>query len=146
MRILGFTNKWAKLQLNKTVEERDLFTTYRFARKDRDWGVEEIVQIVYKPHSKDREILGIARIIRKQPKDLNKRWSYYPSTNIPNTSDMITPSEAEDDGFTGIHGGGDFEKMKRFFVDTYGYSRCSEELINKLVLYWIAPNKQKEEG
>ncbi len=141
MRILGFSHKWRKLN-------NDLFTTYRFSRKDKDWEVEEVVQIVYKPRSKEREPLGIARIIRKQPKDLNKQWSYYPySGQSPNIPDMITPNEAEEDGFTGMHGGGDTEKMRKFFYDTYGYSRC-KELINKLTLYWISrvnANEAKKE-
>lgn len=128
MRILGFSKKWAKLQ-------QDTFlTTFRFPRKDTDWAVEEVVQIVYKPRSKEREILGIARIIRKQPKDLNKQFSYFDYK--ANTSDVITPSEAEDDGFNGSHGGGDTEKMRKFFIDIYGYSKCRES-INKLTLYWI---------
>ena len=129
MRILGFSKKWGKL--NNDI----LFTTFRFPRKDRDWEVEEVVQIVYKPRSKEREPLGMARIIRKQEKDLNKQWNYYPSLPFPNTSDMITPQEAEEDGFTGRHGGGDVEKMMRFLHDTYGYVR--DRKINKLTLYWI---------
>ena len=131
MRILGFNKKWTKL--NNEI----LFTTFRFPRKDKDWQVEEVVQIVYKPRSKEREPLGVARIIRKQPKDLNKRFRYYTGGWIePNTPDTITPNEAEDDGFTGIHGGGDLEKMRQFFIDTYGYSKCKEP-INKLTLYWV---------
>lgn len=130
MRILGFSKKWPKLN-------KDIFTTYRFPRKDKDWQIEEVVQVVYKPRSKEREPLGIARIIRKEVKDLNKRWSYYPySDKSPNTPDMITPNEAEDDGFTGMHGGGDTEKMRQFFFDTYGYSKCKDP-INKLTLYWL---------
>ena len=131
MRILGFSKKWSKLNTD------GLFTTYRFTRKDKDWQPEEVVQIVYKPRSNDRESLGVARIIRKQSKDLNKRWSYYSPNTYPNTPDMINPSEAEEDGFTGMHGGGDIENMIKFFQDTYGYSKCHEELINKLTLYWI---------
>ena len=131
MRILGFSKKWDKL--NNDI----LFTTFRFPRKDRDWEVEEIVQIVYKPRSKEREFLGIARIIRKQSKDLNKHFRYYiGGYQEPNTPDTITPNEAEEDGFTGIHGGGDTEKMRQFFIDTYGYSKCKEP-INKLTLYWL---------
>ncbi len=131
MRILGFSKKWGKL--NKPI----LFTTFRFPRKDRDWEVEEIVQVVYKPRSKEREPLGIARIIRKEPKDLNKRFQYFTGGYTPpNTPDTITPNEAEDDGFTGMHGGGDTEKMRKFFIDTYGYFKCKEP-INKLTLYWI---------
>ncbi len=130
MRELGFSKKWNKLN-------NEIFTTFRFPRKDRDWGIEEVVRIVYKPRSKQREILGIARIIRKQVKDLNKRWSYvagFPGQK--NTPDMISPSEAEDDGFTGMHGGGDTDKMRQFFIDTYGYSKCKEP-INKITLYWL---------
>lgn len=131
MRILGFSKKWGKL--NNDI----LFTTFRFPRKDKDWEVEEVVQIVYKPRSKGREPLGIARIIRKETRDLTKRFYYYTGGYSPtNTSDTITPSEAEDDGFTGMHGGGDTEKMRQFFKDTYGYTKCQEP-INKLTLYWI---------
>lgn len=130
MRILGFNKKWPKLK-------GDFFTTYRFPRKDKDWEIEEVVQVIYKPRSKERERLGIARIIRKEWKDVNKRWSYYPLTNSPNTPDMITPEEAEQDGFTGMHGGGDIDKMLKFLYDFYGYYRCHREPINKLTLYWI---------
>ena len=124
MRILGVSQKWPKLK-------SDLWTTFRFPRKDTDWAVGEVVQVVYKPRSKERDVVGIARIIRKESKDLNKRWQ------SPNTPDMITPSEAAEDGFPGMHNCGDTEKMRRFFIDTYGYSRSSKELINKLTLYWI---------
>ena len=137
MRILGFSKKWDKL--NKSWYERDYhtFTTFRYPRRDSDWEVEEVVQVVYEPRSKEREFLGIARIIRKQPKDLDKRFRYYTGGWLePNTPDTITPVEAEDDGFTGIHGGGDLAKMRQFFIDTYGYSKCKEPM-NKLTLYWV---------
>lgn len=133
MRILGFSQHWPKLA------NELLFTTYRFPRKDKDWEVEEVVQIVYKPRSKEREVLGVARVIRKQGKDLSKRFLYYPglgNSYKENTPDTITPSEAEEDGFGGMHGGGDTEKMRQYFIDTYGYSKCREP-INKLTLYWI---------
>lgn len=130
MRELGFSKKWGKL--------RELtFTTYRFPRKDKDWQVEEVVKCVYKPRSQEREVLGVARIIRKESKDLNKQFHYYVGGySEPNTPGILTPDEAEADGFTGMHGGGDTEKMRKFFVDTYGYSRCKEP-INKLTLYWF---------
>lgn len=35
---------WPKLR-------QDIFTTYRFPRKDWDWQTEEIVQVVFKPRS-----------------------------------------------------------------------------------------------
>ena len=137
MRILGFSEKWPKL--NNEI----LFTTFRFPRKDKDWEVEEIVQVVYKTRSKDREPIGIARIIRKETKDLNKEWTYNPLPGRPNTPDMISPWEAKEDGFTGMHGGGDIEKMMRFFKDAYGYHRCRTELMNKLTLYWIERNAER---
>jgi len=62
---------------------------------------------------------------------------FFGTYSPPNTPDTITPNEAENDGFTGMHGGGDTEKMKQFFIDTYGYSRVGKELMNKLTLYWI---------
>jgi len=62
MRILGFTEKWPKLK-------EPLFTTFRFTRRDRDWEVGELVQIVFKPRSKSREILGIAQILSSE-----RRW------------------------------------------------------------------------
>jgi hypothetical protein len=56
---------------------------------------------------------------------------------------MINPDEAYEDGFSGIHGGGDIKKMMDFFHAAYGFSRCVQDgLINKLTLYWI--NKYKE--
>jgi hypothetical protein len=138
MRILGFSTKWDKL--NNEL----LFTTFRFARKDavkgRDWGIEEVVQIYFKPRSPKREFIGIARIIRKEPKDLNKRFTYWQafgSPSLTNTPDTITPNEAEADGFDGYHGGGDTEKMRRYFIETYGYSKCKKEPIYKMTLYWI---------
>lgn len=129
MRILGFSQKWPKLQ-------QDIFTTFRFPRKDKDWQVEEVMQVVYKPRSKDREYLGTARITRKEPKDLSKHWSYFASASNPNTPEMIDPVEAETDGFTGQHGGGNIKAMIDFFFETYGF-RCYKEKMNKLTLYWI---------
>ena len=115
---------WSKLNNELT------FTTFRYPRKDRDWEVEEVVQIVYKPRTKERKPLGIARIIRKNEKNLNKNWSYYSSS--PNTPDMITPDEAYEDGFSGMHGGGDREAMVKFIKDW-----SKPPIVNKLTLYWI---------
>jgi len=136
MRILGFSKKWDKL--NKQWFARDLhtFTTFRYPRRDRDWEVEEVVQVVYKPRSKEREPLGIARIIRKQPKDMSKEyWSYHPgSLVLRSDNECILPSEAEEDGFTGRHGGGDVKAMIEFIKD---WKRPEPDKINKLVIYWI---------
>ena len=105
MRILGFSKKWDKL-LN------DSFTTFRFARKDRDWDVGEMVQVVYKPRSKDREILGVAKIISKE-------------TRLGCQDD----AEAQEDGFI------DARDMERWMVKTYGEARTWEPM-NKLTLRW----------
>lgn len=123
MRILGFSKKWDKL--NNPI----LFTTFRYSRRDKDWGVEEVVQIVFKPRSPEREPLGTARIIRKQEKDMRKK--FYVFGGVDHSPDVITPVEAYEDGFTHM-GGGDSETMRKFLHD---YSRG--ELINKLTLYWM---------
>ena len=84
MRILGFSKKWVKLQ-------KPVHTTFRFPRKDadrgRDWHEGEVVQEVYKPRSKEREVLQIAMIIKKQPKLLAD----------------ITHEEAVEDGFVNLY-------------------------------------------
>jgi hypothetical protein len=130
MRIIGFSQHWEKL--NNDI----LFTTFRYPRKDKDWQVEETVQVVYKPRSKERKPLGIARIIRKDIKNTSKEWSYYPYPSMPNTPDMITPEEAKEDGFTGNFGGGDIDKLKRW-IRQAGEHSFSENKVNKLTLYWI---------
>jgi len=135
-RELGFSKMWDKL-------DNDLFfTTFRFARKDagkgRDWKAEEVVKIVYKPRSpKDRKFLGMARIIKKELKDLNKRWLFMPGI-AQNMPDMISPQEAHDDGFYSQHGGGDVEKMIQFFRETSDYDTFHHTPIYKLTLYWIS--------
>ena len=142
MRILGFSEHWHKLDNDL------LFTTFRFARKDadkgRDWAIEETVQIFYKPRSPKREYLGIARIIRKEPRNLSKLFSYFGNFH-ENTPDVIRPDEAEADGFTNKHhGGGDTEAMRDYFRKTYGWSKCDKEPIYKITLYWIKkPDKPK---
>ena len=80
MRILGYSKRWDKLQ-------KPVHTTFRFPRKDKDWFDGEIVQEVYKPRSKEREILQIATIIRKESKFLAD----------------ITHEEAVEDGFINLY-------------------------------------------
>ena len=125
MRILGFSQKWPKLNNELLV------TTFRYPRRDRDWEVEEVVQVVYKPRSKERQPLGIARIIRKQEKDLSKK--FYVFGGVDHSPNVITPVEAYEDGFTHM-GGGDNEAMRKFLRD---YSQENPDIINKLTLYWI---------
>jgi len=142
MRIIGFSKMWPKL--NKQWYERDLhtFTTFRYPRRDRDWEVEEVVQVVYKPRSKERIPLGIARIIRIEPKNMSRNhWRYVSNTEARADPECIIPSEAEEDGFTGQHGGGDVEAMRQFIRD---YNRDNPDLLNKITLYWIS--KPIQEG
>ena len=60
MRILSFCNRWNKLK-------QEEFTTFRFPRKDRDWGEGEEVQIYFKGRSPEREKLGKGCIKEKTP-------------------------------------------------------------------------------
>lgn len=130
MRILGFSKKWAKLN------NEFLFTTFRYPRRDKDWQVEEVVQVVYKPRTKERKPLGIARIIRKQEKNTGKRFCYYPLSSFPNTPDMITPEEAYEDGFSTM-GIGCVEGLLGWLRESAGIRFYREPLVNKLTLYWI---------
>ena len=65
MRIMGFNKNWEELYSGSKT-----FTTIRFARKDKDWQVGELVQVVLKPRSKERQVLGIAEIVNKESRDL----------------------------------------------------------------------------
>lgn len=104
MRILGFSKKWDKLHLA-------MFTTFRFPRKDKDWQISEEARVIYKPRQKGGgEFLGIAKIIRKEPKAIRD----------------ITEAEAAADGFYNH-----FEMWK--FLKCPGM----EKVINKLTLIWL---------
>jgi hypothetical protein len=113
MRIIGFSERWSKLS-------SDYFTTFRFPRKDKDWQVGEIVQVYYKPLSKEREYLGIAIIVSKV-----KRSFILSDDAIP----APTISEAISDGFK--HSA----DMEDYFINTY-HGRIYREPMNKLTLYW----------
>jgi len=103
MRILGFSKKWPKLQNNT-------FTTFRFKRKDRDWEVGEVVQIVYKPRSKNREVLGVAEIVTKEVRLGAK-----------------DDEEARADGFQ------DCRDMEAWMTKTYGVAKTWQPM-HKLML------------
>lgn len=117
MRILGFSKKWDKLK-------QDEFTTFRFQRKDKDWYVCEDVQIVYKPRSKNREILGEAFIINKE-----KRWCF--NCILGNEGiESVTNYESKEDGFN------DCYDMEQWLTAAYG-ERIYKEPMNKLTLRWV---------
>jgi len=112
MRILGFSKKWPKL-------EQPEFTTFRFARNDKDWEVGEAVQVVYKPRSKGREPLGNAQIISKESRDCG----------------ALTKEEAIEDGFVSR-----FE-MFAWITRVHG-TRWAYEEMNKLTLEWIQEDER----
>ncbi len=107
MRILGFSKKWDKLRKLQ-------FTTFRLPRKDKDWVLGEIVRIIYKPRSKEREILGSAEIISKESRRLYQ----------------LTHSEAVEDGFRGVL------NMSEWLLEAHG-KRLFDEGLNKLTLRWV---------
>lgn len=128
MRILGFSTKWDKLQ-------QPQFTTFRFARRDRDWQVGEVVQIVFKPRSKNREILGSAKIVSKEPRAM--AW-HGDKTGLP----KIHNEEAIEDGFRGEDNDFGFNKIAYFYMweflfGYYGGERLLNEPMNKLTLAWV---------
>lgn len=106
MRVLGFSKKWDKLQ-------QQVFTTFRFPRKDKDWAINELVQIVYRPRSKEREVLGIAKILNKESRDLFRVG--------------VSGREVREDGFKSV------EQMGKWLDETYG-RRWLDEPMNKLTL------------
>ena len=125
MRILGFSKKWPKLELNKPIEERLDFSTFRFQRKDKDYQVGENLQAVYKPRSKNREKMGIVEVLSKEP-----RWvvnMILGNEGIP----TVNSEEAQADGFKNA---GD---MEIYMGDYYGEKRIWEEPMNKLTLKWL---------
>jgi hypothetical protein len=123
MKPMGFSKKWDKLNQRE-------FTTFRFPRKDRDWQVGEVVQIVYKPRSKEREILGIAEIISKEPRAM--AWHGDKTREI-----KVTNEEAIADGFTGDIVKSAYFNMWEFLWEYYGGERLLSEPMNKLTLKWM---------
>lgn len=113
-RILDFAEKWCKLSDNE-------FTTFRFKRKDKDWYVGEFVKVVYKNRSKkkgEREELGIAEIIGKEPKMI---------------LEDVSGEEAKKDGFQSIS---DMVIWLRKKYRRYG-DRIEREPMNKLTVRWV---------
>ena len=108
MRVLGFSKHWQKLSNSE-------FTTFRFPRKDKDWQVGEVVQVVFKPRSKEREVLGMATIAEKCPKLLH----------------TVTEKEAREDGFE------EWIDMFNWLRTHYPIKKLQEEAMNKLTLKWI---------
>lgn len=115
MRILGFSKRWQKLSNSE-------FTTFRFARRDRDWQVGEVVRVVFRPRSKHSEVLGIAKVVAKEPRDVNGDKLIFPP---------VTEAEAQADGFPNT------KDMKAWIEKVHGRERLLSEPMNKLRVRWI---------
>ena len=110
MRILGYSKKWPKLQ-------KEIHTTFRFTRKDKDWQVGEYIQEVFHPRNKDREVINpIAQII-----DIHALKCI-----------DITQEEAIEDGFSCTL------EMLGWLLKAHG-DRVNNELIHKLEIKVITP-------
>lgn len=107
MRILGFSKEWDKLK-------GSFFTTFRVPRKDKDWQLYEKVQIVIKPRTKERKILGEAVIIGKEERSL----------------EGIDLHEAVIDGFPSL------TEMKYWLIEAHGKEKLDHTPLNKLTLNW----------
>lgn len=116
MRILGVSRRWDKLN-------RPDWTTFRFTRKDKDWQIGEVVQVVLNPRSKHREKLGVAEIISKEPKWMKPKLR----ADIPD----ITQEEAIADGFE------EWRDMWAWLLKRYDIRRLLGEPMNKLTLRWV---------
>ena len=94
MRIMGFQRQWVNQLTGKPKLSEEEFTTFRWPRRDRDWVVDETVQIVMNPRTKERIPQGEAIIVSKEPRTIiNANPNFY--TETPH----ITDSEAQMDGF-----------------------------------------------
>jgi hypothetical protein len=114
MRILGVTEKWAKI-------EKPFWTTFRLRRRDKDWQEGEAVQVVYKPRSKQREVLGTAKIIVKELR-------HFPWT--VSEGETITYYEAREDGFENVG------TMLYWMLKAHG-DRVRKEPLNRLTICWM---------
>jgi hypothetical protein len=118
MRILPVTEKWPKLKQPR-------WTTFRLERRDRDWQVGEVVQVVYKPRRKGGgEKLGIAKIVDKARRYLQcpayMRHGFYYERAI---------QEAKEDGFNS------YDDMWEWLWAHHGGDLFQRPL-NKLTLEW----------
>jgi len=115
VRILGFEKAWPKL-------DDEIFTTFRFPRRDLDWLSLELVQVVVNPRSKNRQPLGTAKILAVEPRRFQQNWRATPRA--------ITWEEARLDGFES------YEDMLEYMVKRYGEAVVSNRLINRITLKW----------
>lgn len=111
MRELGFSQRGPKLKQPE-------FTTFRCPRRDRDWHKGEMVRVVHRPRSEDREVLGVAQIVNKELRIMGR----------------ITEEEARADGFV------DLAAMLEWMESAHGQERIAPgQKIHKLTLAWGRP-------
>lgn len=138
MREMGFSRKdWMNYLTNTPKLQEDVFTTFRPPRRDTDWGKKEVVKIVYQPRGTSREVLGIAKIIIKEP----KYFFYLPHGLFKER--IINDKDAKRDGFQTSH------EMYLAMVKMHGRERIDgsyfvtgpyDGKINKLTLKWMNTN------
>lgn len=129
MRILGFSKKdWINYLTGKPKLQQPEFTTFRFTRRDRDWQVGELVQVIIKPRSKGGgEKLGIAEIVGKERRWVNGlRFVLHVNTHI----ETVEVGEAKADGFASS------TEMIMYMRKAYG-DKILAEPMNKLTLRWV---------
>ena len=115
MRIIGFSTKWAKL--SKPITKP--FTTFRFPWSNGfEFQIGDKVQLVFKPRSKDREVLGIAEIVGKEER-------YFLD---------ITNLEAIEDGFE------NWLEMSGWLQTQYSWATLVDKPMIKYTLKWRVRN------
>jgi len=125
---------WMNYLTNTPKLQEPEFTTFRLPRKDKDWREKEIVLIVYKPRGKNREVLGTAKIITKEP----KYFFYIPHGLFKER--IINDKDAKRDGFQSSH------EMYLAMIKMHGHEKIDGSFlvtgpydgrINKLTLRWM---------
>ena len=116
MRVLGFSELWPKLG-------QHTFTTFRYIRKDKDWAAGEQVQIVFDKRGPQRSVLGIAEIVKIQPRCIKRGCRC--------GKQKVSINEAQADGFK------DYWAMWAWFYDTYHNSDHWPDCnLNRITLAW----------
>ena len=119
MRVLGVSKEWPKLK-------QDVFTTFRFPRRDKDWQPYEFVRIVLHPRRKGGgTVLGTAQIHHIEPRRIVN--APFLSYKVP----IVTDREAVADGFL------TYNDMRTWLAKAYGESALAREPMNKLTLHWV---------
>jgi hypothetical protein len=106
--------------------QEEVFTTFRFPRKDLDWKLGERVLVVIRTRSPDRDDIGLAEIIAVEPRALARLGNRVPECIPPRVVDI----ECLRDGFQS------YDEMYSWACKTYSETRLCYEPMNKLTLKW----------